>query len=148
MTLKEQNINKLLKNNNFLNNQNYVNSKLQKRMPILNLFFGENFWELGINGFCAYLNEYQKKNLLTLFLIPLFILFVTSWIISYVVDESFDVWRILWKGIFFFIVILLSWLFMSYILLRVAWYDLMKIKVFINFVNWKKYILCKLLEIK
>jgi len=140
-----QNTENLLENDNFLNNQNYVNSKLQKKLPFFSTILSNKLISIINKWYCIY--DYKQNNKEILFII-LFIIFAASlWKIiswNYVwLSISLLVIHILLNILLALIEIIGTIFIIVYVLLRVSWYNIMKMKVFINFIEWKKYTICK-----
>ena len=144
-------IEKIFKSDNFFNSQNYVNSKLQKKLPFLSSMLVYEFPSVVDKWYCFYNNTKNSKWIL--FIIGMWMLvfgFTKILIMLGTSDSAYSWMDFLWFiiHVLLFFVEMLGFMFiMVYVLLRVSGYNILKMKVFITFVWWKKYTVCKVWKI-
>ena len=126
-----QNIKSLLENDNFLNNQNYAKSRLENRLSPFNIILSNKIVNLINKKFCIYADNDNKENL---FIVLIFL--IVLWLLAYV--SIFFLINVFLTIIFFYVLV--------YILLGISWYNLKKMKIFVDYKQWKKYFICSVIK--
>ena len=145
-----QNIKSLLENDNFLNNQNYVNSKLYKVNPFFNTILWGGLLDVISNWYCYYNYDRNNSVILALYFYGAILFLILMVIIERILPSIMGFWeitsystiflRILWMLIF----ITLFMPTIAFIIFKMLWYSPFKIKVFIHIYRGVKIIICKL----